>query len=377
VSRERLDNLIAKECLRVKDLLVWRLPYPEARSALCAYTDDLPNPIIVGNRVCVSIFSRGRAGAFRVADVETGSLIAHHDLDDLVSSGPVRCGQVAFVKGERLYAFYIPTGELIGTFTVRDSFISSILAEVDQKIIVGASCGLVVCLDAMNGNRLWSYRTKRSEDGRIHGRGCLSGNLIVFGTNAKQAYALDTDSGQREWSKHLDGWTTGKFVTGAALLTSSEEAVGLDPQTGEEVFRWPWLAMEPGYNVTASSKLIFTQLRRHELTPFPSPEVKNMKYQESWTVALEPDGAESWRIGLPAYSGVQLRWDKATGYLYESTYQGLGIVDVDLGVRKWLISGFGRKFDFEFNQVSRPFVTRKYIYILSHDGTLFCLRHPC
>ena len=113
--------------------------------------------------------------------------------------------------------------------------------------------GLLLCLDSEKGDVLWSVDTARTLDLLMpfHGLSChpvIVGDKVIVETGSKKGslVAFDKTSGKVLWQSLKDrvGYGTPlshklKDAQRLAVLTG-EALVGIDAQTGKELWRYPW-----------------------------------------------------------------------------------------------------------------------------------------
>ena len=102
-------------------------------------------------------------------------------------------------------------------------------------VIVGSRKGELLCLDALDGRKIWTHKV----NGPIDSRPTVDRRRVFFGTASGNLVALDLDSGEKLWSYAAQGEIASHpAVAGDLVLfsTNANEIFALDKRTG----KWRW-----------------------------------------------------------------------------------------------------------------------------------------
>ncbi|MDF1861979.1 MAG: PQQ-binding-like beta-propeller repeat protein [Verrucomicrobiales bacterium] len=135
----------------------------------------------------------------------------------------------------------------------------------ENKVIVVGATGIVNCLDLENGTEIWSANTIRDFGGEVQKWGIANAPLIlptekavlVAGTDSVSgekgvtyaAFALD--SGEVRWTYRGEGasYSSPRLleISGTRQIVSinRESVSGIDPSTGDELWRFAWKGHYP------------------------------------------------------------------------------------------------------------------------------------
>src|SRR5262249_4451101 len=124
-----------------------------------------------------------------------------------------------------------------------------------DRVYTISKWGDVFCLDATKGDAIWQ-RDLRKDPGVTPNEWGLSGSPLIYGDlvilNAgATGTALDRNTGHVIWSngKQSTGYASPTlFRDGdkeSVLIFAAKQLVALEPQTGHELWRFPW---ETGYD---------------------------------------------------------------------------------------------------------------------------------
>jgi len=123
----------------------------------------------------------------------------------------------------------------------------------DENIYIGLDTRAIVAIDRLTGEIQWSYYTRFSKNG-IHGSPTvdLERNLVYVGAYDGLIYALDRDTGKRFWNTKLGDYIGSSptlyndtVYIGVEMRAPDGYIVGVDADTGEEVFRSSKLGNHP------------------------------------------------------------------------------------------------------------------------------------
>jgi outer membrane protein assembly factor BamB len=143
------------------------------------------------------------------------------------------------------------------------------------RVYFGATDKKLYALDA-RGLFLWAFTTGDN----VASRPVVADDTVVFGSENRNIYGLDADTGEKRWSVRTGGPVVSSpaFESGVAVIGSDDGAVyGLDPSTGDQ--RWRYLARGAvEAPVTAAGGVAYVASRSGELTALDARTGK-----EIWT----------------------------------------------------------------------------------------------
>ena len=90
-------------------------------------------------------------------------------------------------------------------------------AVTEGKVVVGGRDRLIHCLDASNGEALWTYATRA----RVESSPAISGGRVYAGSNDGRLYALDLADGTKVWEFHA-----GAAITASPAIAEGRLVVG-------------------------------------------------------------------------------------------------------------------------------------------------------
>jgi len=151
-------------------------------------------------------------------DAYTGSLLWKFETGFRIASSPAVAGNKVYLGPDDGYVYCLDanTGALVWKKAV-GGFYPSMMVEVaswqvrsspiivNNRLYVGGLDGKVYCLNALNGEILWSYTTGMP----IVGSPAYYGDRIYITSLDRNVYCLDANTGTKLWN-----WTTPKVVYG-------------------------------------------------------------------------------------------------------------------------------------------------------------------
>jgi outer membrane protein assembly factor BamB len=143
------------------------------------------------------------------------------------------------------------------------------------RIYFGATDKKLYALDA-RGLFLWAFETGDN----VASRPVVAGDTVVFGSENRNVYGLDTGTGRERWTVSTGGPVVSSpaFEDGMVVIGSDDGAVyGLDPQTGDEMWRYLAKAAVEA-PITAVGGVAYVASRSGELTALDASSGK-----EIWT----------------------------------------------------------------------------------------------
>lgn len=353
--------------MRADELVEWRLPWPKARQTSFF---DYPNPVLVEDLIIATIRS---PGSLHAIDRETGERKWCYETERSLIAEPLVVGQVVFAQAlQRLTALDLASGRrLWQTSTLTKGGLSTALVATDDLVFVGASDGNLHAFQISNRGQRWRYRASS----RINGKPCLHEDRLIFGTNDGFLYALEIATGNLIWQKKIEEpvHTTGHLVEGNIQVESPYAIYEVAPSDGRIESEWR-ADRQQIYSVATDGVQTFVRVADLESIPVEGgPE--GMRYRPDHVLCIA-EGRTKWSLSRPPYSGGRLHYSFVTGYLYEATQAGLGIVNPKTGVRQWVVSNFRHKDGFPLDSTALPALASDRMHILTDDGSVLCLKHP-
>ena len=172
------------------------------------------SPAIVNGKVYVGSYDKN----LYCLDAYTGSLLWKFETGFRIASSPAVAGNKVYLGPDDGYVYCLDanTGALVWKKAV-GGFYPSMMVEVaswqvrsspiivNNRLYVGGLDGKVYCLNALNGEILWSYTTGMP----IVGSPAYYGDRIYITSLDRNVYCLDANTGTKLWN-----WTTPKVVYG-------------------------------------------------------------------------------------------------------------------------------------------------------------------
>lgn len=184
---------------------VWKTKLPDVEHALLPSSIPRPNPLVVGSRLFVSLFSPGAVCAL---ELDTGTFIWRRPLDGL------GCDSVFYADGRlfaktayTLYALSPKNGSDLWSFCpygTEHEWIYSHPAIEGNRLFIGDRRGVLHCLNVESGETLWRVQTNR-KGANVNSTPLLVDGLAVVGTNARTVMAFEMETGRRTWKRSIDG----------------------------------------------------------------------------------------------------------------------------------------------------------------------------
>ncbi|MEE9128946.1 MAG: PQQ-binding-like beta-propeller repeat protein [Phycisphaerales bacterium] len=364
----------------LEDLLVWRYELAETASVALPPNGVNPNPLVVRDIVIASVFSPGEIVA--VAR-ETGGELWNLHLQELGSSHVSFADGVLYAKTSRtLYALKLDSGEVIWKWTpydVEGEWVYSSPTLEGDRLFIGDRAGVLHCLSTKTGDLLWWAQTSEAENRDVNATAIVVDDLVITATNAALAIAYEVDSGREVWRRTLDSgsmWQIQRLRDNIVVQTWNSIYL-LDPGTGEIGHQWSWPGRQVQWITVAQDGLL-------AITYKDSGKDCAFAFQEQRLLGLGEDGIRFEH----EYSAlmVMLRYEPTTKLVYESRFDGLGIIDPNTGRRLHHISskqGF---------HPTLPHISEGIIYLLADEthidqdgngepsirrlGVLLAVRHP-
>ncbi len=201
-------------------------------------------------------------GELHAVDVQTGKRIGYISLDGAVTGTPVWNRSWIYApisnEGQTMEVIDIDDGSVNWRAKVGECESSPLL--IDRYMYVTTLNGYLYCLNVVNGDEIWKFATA-PEDVRqpIRSSPASDGNVIVFGCDDGNVYAVDRATGKERWK-----YKTGGSIFGSPIIADSRVLVGsldgtfycLDFHTGKEL--WTHSLKSPMYgSPSANDSLVF------------------------------------------------------------------------------------------------------------------------
>jgi outer membrane protein assembly factor BamB len=115
-----------------------------------------------------------------------------------------------------------------------DRYGSSVIAD-DRRLYIGSRDGNMYALDPASGAEIWRFRA----GDMVTGTPAIRGDVVIFNSYDKHAYAVKADDGSLRWKRDLKGELPSDVVIAddrALIGSRSYDLNALDPSSGET--RW-------------------------------------------------------------------------------------------------------------------------------------------
>ncbi len=139
----------------------------------------------------------------------------------------------------------------------KNQFIRLTPALADGRLYAASFDGVVVALDALNGQRLWETATRLPISGGV---GVSDNGLALVGTNKGQVVALHLENGQEAWRAQVSSEVLAppRAASGVVVIrTADGKFTGLDARTGER--RWVYTHAMPALSLRGSAPPVVTR----------------------------------------------------------------------------------------------------------------------
>lgn len=185
-------------------------------------------------------------GALKVYDMRRRREVWRHQFPNALYTTPLFTGEsvIAGSSAGGLYAFDARTGRLRWKLPTRTPVIGDgLLADGGRTLYIGLGSGRMGKVETADGRLLWLFDFG---DGQAQGRPALYGDRLVFGAWDTRLYCLDALTGERLWS-----WSNGnpqrffspghvvpRIAAGKVFLVAPDRYVtALDLRTGRQLWR--------------------------------------------------------------------------------------------------------------------------------------------
>ena len=230
----------------------------------------------------------------------------------------------------------------------------------NDRIYIGLDTGKLVVIDRETGEIIWSYNTRFSKNG-IHGSPTIDSNrnIVYIGAYDGWRYALRSENGELEGETKLGDYIgssptlyNNTVYIGVEMRAPDGYIVGVDADTGREVFRSSKLGNHPHSTPTVDSETgcIFIG--------------ENNGYLHCYWIKNQ---TEKWRFN----TGGDIKSTSAVfdGVVYITSWSGrLYAINVRTGIAIWTHSA-------GYRSMSSPTIDpyRGIVYYGDHEGCFFAV----
>jgi outer membrane protein assembly factor BamB len=346
--------------LTFEELTVWRTELPDVEFAVLPPGNTRPNPLIVDDKLLVSIFS---PGAICALDRATGRLTWRTELGKFSGASVYFYDRKLFAHSPHtLYSLHPESGEIRWSFCpygTDGEWIYSSPAIDQGNLYIGDRKGFLHCLDSNTGETIWSKLTNSDENDDVNSTPLVVNGLVIVPTNAKIVVAYEAVTGKDAWEQKVDGpsiW--GPLLHKALVVVLAIESLYLlDPTSGEVRQHFQW----EGNNIAfaeSTGRDVVVALRG----AWPPKDNSEIAF-------LNESGIH--RTAILAGHCACFRYSAEIGLLYASHLQGVDLLSPDTGEILCKLTTAGRDGDTALVDVRED-----RIYALTGDGSVHALRHP-
>lgn len=359
--------LDAEQYVNYQDLLVWRHPHASSQNGLLSPICPNPNPILAGDFVVGVNFAPGtvtaceRSTGKQVWTKKAGRFVCYPAA--LTQTGVLIC------TTDELQTLAPESGK---TIWHKRGFETMQPLVCGDQVLVADREGSIHCLDASTGECLWKQRVSRR--GLPWMTPSVLGDMFITAVGNGQVKALSIETGEVSWSKKFRSAVShgSDLSAGYAIVESQSKTRAINPQSGEIEWEFAFRGSEIAARCPAGYGMAYVISSNQKVAVKESPE---MRYSPVYIVGLA-NGMEKWRLPYEPWPICRPIWSSSTGYIYEATRQGLGIIDPSTGKRTICITNFPMNGDLPDDAVDAPLVVDGMIYCHHDDGSLMALRHP-
>jgi hypothetical protein len=322
-----------------------------AKHAFLPPLTSRPNPLAVGRRLYVSVFS---PGTVHCLDRITGAVIWRRRLPAFGNSLLHINSLCYVVSSHTLFAIHPDTGRVFWQFSPYgpkgETFYSAPVVR-NGRLFIGDVRGYLRALDADSGRPIWRVLTSQAKKNDVNGLPLVDGNRVIVGNNAGRVLCLDQRTGELLWNQRVGEPCLWEISIRRNLLVvpGSRSLIWLNRQSG----------------------------RLHSRHRFSGWNIMGLATKGRQAVALLSNGTD-WEIA--AFRDTRLLFRKPaqaftvgwlpSGLLLETRFDGIGILDPKKG---------DRVLDIPFREecmAGRPAELDGHLYVLTHRGYLLALRWP-
>lgn len=311
---------------KLDDLLVWRHNVGETMSVSLPPNGVNPNPLVVGDLVVASIFGLSKIVAL---DRQTGDEKWSIDLPDWASSHVRFVDGVLYAQTSRtLYALDPLSGKKKWEWTpydVKGEWIYSSPAVAGDRLFIGDRNGVLHCLSTTTGKLLWWAQASDAENRNVNASAVVVDNVVITATNSAYAIAYATNTGHEVWRQELDSGSIFQVqrLQDNVVVQSWNSLYILSPRTGAVVRKLSWPERRVRTTTVAGATLVTI-----------TEEKPDSEHLLSGNAELRGfSGADALYSREHVGPMAMLRFDAATGMVYESRHDGIGIIDPATGRR--------------------------------------------
>ena len=338
-------------------LLVWSRYFRFCRNAYEPSSTTRPHPLLYRDVIIMSFFSPGVvcAVAREGGTSRWKSPLLSYGGDPPCLAGErllvgdsrsIRCLDVA--NGRRCWSFRpVPgPGEWIYSSPIAGA----------GAVYFGDRKGFLHCRDLESGHPRWAI----AQGASVNATSLFLGDRVLAASNDGFAFAYSADIGRPLWRTHLGEPCIGEVmsVNGMAVFQAGSNLLWLCPNSGEvlHVNRWPGLSIGT------------VCVCRDVLLAVVSPRDPRLD-QPAQCVGLSA-GRILYTVPAPRFTH-GLSWSPDTGLAYETSDQGLTILDPRTGQRLVRVD-----MDVPYRFDAPPSVAEGRIYLLAAEGHLYAMQHP-
>ena len=146
--------------------------------------------------------------------------------DEILSSPGYVNDSVIFGSNDgNIYCLNVSKGDLIWKADLNNKVISSpTIDEHDNSVFIGSDEGNYTCLDVRDGTIKWSHQTGN----KVQSTGALKDNIVVFGSNNGNLYALNKYTGIEEFTYNPGAVLFNSAITSSPVINGNSLFFGDD-----------------------------------------------------------------------------------------------------------------------------------------------------
>lgn len=364
-----LDLPQARQHHVLQTLQVWKQALTDTRSAMLPPQTSRPNPLVIGDSVVASVFS---PGAVVSLEKESGQPQWSHKLDAYGGSCVMHADGRIYAKSSRtVYCFDSASGHEYWKFSPDmqgSETVYSFPTFHRDMVFFGDRAGVFRCLDARSGEQIWAEKVSSGRNNQVNSTAVICNDLVVVGTNDSLVAAFDTTTGQGAWKQSIDGPCITEILArdGKLLATTTTSIYALDTSTGAILLRKNWHGMDVHAVILCPDSLVAVLKPQWVKTEQPSTGASGDKPR---LIALR-DTAELFNVEAAEFI-VGMRFHRDTGLIYESRFDGLGVIDPSSGERLHNVHSEQEPLGYGLVDIDRG-----RIYAMDMGKNIYCLRSP-
>ncbi len=389
-----LCDLLADRVFNANELEVWRHPIRERNKLFESKVDrsyfrsaaeakrvikhrvgfgplesSYPNPIVTAGLVITTTVSPPWVYAL---DLETGNREWSIALD-YYGSGVWEAGDLVVAGTKReLLAIRPDSGEIVWRwhpYKKKESWLSASPTVYDGNIFVGSAGGHTCCVNAKSGELRWWAQSSRAYWRRVNSTPLVWQDRVVVSADPGWVIAYSIEDGREVWRTKTDHGSHNQVhqLGELAVVMTRRSIYAIEVESGAIRKKWYWQNFEVEDICVAEDTLLV--VRRRDLGEgrplWPVSEVLAFR-----------GGELVFQRNCPRNSITKLRYEPQTGYIYESTQQGLGILDPVHGQRRAAIVNIGKSEGPPHDHTTLPAYAAGTLYMLNSDCDVLAVRHP-